>query len=69
MRTGSEPWTVEPNRLFEQYHSLGIAHWSDFDLLEKAAEIVSIPRVDDPSSFELHAPLELLARFSLLPLV
>jgi hypothetical protein len=41
----------------------------DADLCQQAAAIVSRPPVKGSSSFTLHAPLELLARYGLLPLV
>ncbi len=44
-------------------------HDSDHVLVERTARRVSIPRQDPADSFVLHAPLELLARTALLPLV
>jgi hypothetical protein len=41
----------------------------DTDLIEGCAAVIDIPTVAAPSSFELHAPLELLARAILLPQV
>ena len=35
-------------------------------VLQRAARAVSVPKADDPSSFVLHAPLELMARVGLL---
>jgi hypothetical protein len=45
---------------------------SDVELAERAAAVLAVPRaeiVGDRFSFVLHAPLELLARVALLPLV
>lgn len=45
---------------------------SDIELAERAAAVLAVPRaevVGDRFSFVLHAPLELLARVSLLPMV
>lgn len=38
-------------------------------LLEQVAEVVQVPRQEPADSFGLHAPLEVLARWSLLPRV
>ena len=49
-----------------------IDHLSDVALAERAAAVLAVPRaevVGDRFSFVLHAPLELLARVALLPLV
>lgn len=59
---------IEPDEVVHSYDSLGLADWSDLELLRKAAQIVSKPK-QKFSSFAMHAPLELLARFCLLPLV
>lgn len=45
-----------------------VARLSDSELLSAAAEIVARPKREF-SSFRMHAPLELLGRFGLLPLV
>lgn len=47
-------------------------HISDVQLAERAAAVLAVPRAEvagDRFSFVLHAPLELLARVALLPLV
>lgn len=49
-----------------------IDHLSDIELAERAAAVLAVPRAEvlgDRFSFVLHAPLELLARVALLPLV
>ena len=53
---------IEPNEVVQSYDSLGLADWNDFELLRAAASIVSEPK-EEFSSFAMHAPLELLARF------
>ncbi|HPF13280.1 MAG: hypothetical protein H6830_05870 [Planctomycetes bacterium] len=53
----------------EQYHERGIGGWSDAELLHEVAAIVSVPREEPGGSFVLHAPLELAARASLLPML
>jgi hypothetical protein len=45
------------------------AEWSDDQLLRWAAQHLSVPKADPANSFVLHAPLELMARAALLPLV
>ena len=42
---------------------------SDAELIAAVADLVAIPHREAASSFELHAPLELMARARLLPLV
>ena len=42
---------------------------SDAELVAACADVVSVPRSDPEDSFTLHAPLELVARSALLPLV
>jgi len=41
----------------------------DTQLIKSAARAISTPKVAPANSFVLHAPLELLARAALLPLV
>src|SRR5690242_6366140 len=41
-------------------------HPDDADLVAACAAVIDIPKADPPTSFELHAPLELLARALLL---
>lgn len=43
--------------------------WPDDRLLSWAAEVISVPNAGPADSFVLHAPLELMARAALLPLV
>jgi hypothetical protein len=43
--------------------------WPDSQLLAWATSVVGIPKVEPADSFVLHAPLELMARTILLPLV
>lgn len=66
MQSGDNPLSqVQPNEIARSYDSLELADWSDFELLRMAAGIVLQP-TSEPSSFTMHAPLELLARFGLL---
>ena len=52
----------------EFYHSRKLEALSELELFRAAAEIVSQPKLE-LSSFGLHAPLEIMARFNLLSLV
>jgi hypothetical protein len=60
---------IEPADLREEYTGRGLGDWSDARLTAAVAGIVSVPRRDPPTSFVLHAPLELTARAALLPRV
>ncbi len=58
--------------LVDEYDRRRLGEIADHRLVELAAEIVGVPRVEVPaehSSFVLHAPLELMARSALLPYV
>ncbi len=52
-----------------QWERRGLDRLSDGELVGLAAAHLSLPRRDPADSFVLHAPLELLARSALLPLV
>ena len=69
MKTHENPLSaIKPDEVIRSYDALSLENWSEFELFRAAAEIVSEPKLKF-SSFALHAPLELLFRFSLLPLV
>jgi hypothetical protein len=57
-----------PDRVVESYHSRKLEALSETEFFRAAAYIVSQPKLD-LSSFRLHAPLEIMARYHLLPLV
>jgi hypothetical protein len=59
---------IPPDRVAESYHSRKLQALSEMELFRAAAHIVSQPK-RDLSSFRLHAPLEIMARYNLLPLV
>jgi hypothetical protein len=59
---------IPPERVVEAYGERKLDSLSDSELFCAAAYIVSRPKVE-LSSFRFHAPLELMARQSLLPLV
>lgn len=60
---------IDPDDVHDAYDRAGYAELTDAQLFDVAAHAVSVPRRDPASSFVLHAPLELMARRLLLPLV
>src|SRR5215207_9132270 len=60
---------LHPDDVVARWQPLGLDELSDADLLEAAAETLAVPRAAPADSFVLHAPLELMARGGLLPLV
>lgn len=67
METRRNPLSgLEPGEAIRAHDSLDPL--SDEELFRAAAEIIARPK-QEFSSFRMHAPLELLARFGLLPLV
>lgn len=59
---------LDPKKVAEQYRSRQMDQLSDRRIAQQVGAIVSQP-IHGMSSFTLHAPLELLARQGLLPLV
>jgi len=59
---------IPPDRVVESYHSRKLEALSETQLFRAIAQIVSQPK-PELSSFRLHAPLEIMARYNLLPLV
>jgi hypothetical protein len=53
----------------DAWESCALADLSDEQLVESAIAAIMPPKLARPSSFVLHAPLELMARSALLPLV
>jgi hypothetical protein len=60
---------IDPGKLVDEYERRDLDGLGDAELCRQAAAIVSRPLLKGGSSFTLHAPLELLARYGLLPLV
>lgn len=60
---------LTPSDVPTSYSSRGLDRISDDRLSDLVAEIVTRPKAGPADSFVLHAPLELLARTALLPLV
>jgi hypothetical protein len=59
---------IDRKNLANEFARRGLDEISDTNLCQQVAAIVSSPPKND-NSFTLHAPLELLARYGLLPLV
>ena len=57
---------IDPDDVVDEFARRGLDRLSDAALLAAAADIVDGRLVDAPDSFLLHAPLELLARATLL---
>ena len=60
---------IDPDDIHDEYDRAGFDDLSDARLFDRAAGVVSLPRQEEANSFVLHAPLELMARRLLLPLV
>ncbi len=60
---------IDPQHVENEYRSRNLNVLSDADLYREAAAIISPPQQKGINSFALHAPLELLARYGLLPFV
>ena len=59
---------IGPERVVEAYGARELESFSDRELFRAAASIVAKPKLA-LSSFTMHAPLEVMARYTLLPLV
>src|SRR5215204_3597102 len=60
---------LDPGSLGDPRAARPFASWSDAELTDAVASVISRPKREAADSFVLHAPLELLARTALLPLV
>jgi hypothetical protein len=60
---------IDADEIHDGYERSGVDTLTDVQLFDRAAAVVSIPRHQAANSFVLHAPLELMARRLLLPLV
>src|SRR4051794_4143224 len=60
---------IDPADVPNEYRARGLDALGDEQLFDTAARVVSIPKRDPADSFVLHAPLELLARRTLLRFV
>ena len=53
----------------DEYKDRALGELSDAEIFDQVCPIVARPPVRDPTSFTLHAPLEVMARYGLLRLV
>ena len=60
---------IDPDDIHDEYDRAGLADLSDAQLFDLAAHVIAVPKGPAANSFVLHAPLELMARRLLLPLV
>jgi hypothetical protein len=60
---------LDPGAIVDEYPARGLDRLSDGALAELVAASLARPKLAPADSFILHAPLELLARVALLPLV
>ena len=60
---------VDPDDIHDEYERHEFDQLTDAQLFDRSAAVVAIPRQQAANSFVLHAPLELMARRLLLPLV
>jgi hypothetical protein len=60
---------IDRKNLIDEYRRRELSDVSDNNLCQQAAAIISGPATKGGNSFTLHAPLELLARHGLMPLV
>lgn len=60
---------LDPDDIAGAWTTRGLDRISDGELLRATCRRLSIPRSGEATSFTLHAPLELMARAQLLPLV
>jgi hypothetical protein len=60
---------VAPDEVVSRWSELGLSESSDAQLVDAVARRLAVPRRGPANSFVLHAPLELMARASLLRLV
>jgi hypothetical protein len=60
---------IDPKKILDEYERRELEALSDSEVCRQATAIISRPPAEGGSSFTLHAPLELMARAGLLPLV
>lgn len=60
---------IDPKDIVDEYERRRLGTLSDSELYRQAAGVISVPPAKGQTSFTLHAPLELVARYGLLPLV
>ncbi len=60
---------IDPKNLVDEYKDRALGELSDAEIFDQACQIVARPRVQGVTSFTLHAPLEVMARYGLMRLV
>jgi hypothetical protein len=60
---------IDPSNVVEEYRDRALRELSDAEFFDQICPIVARPRVRGLTSFTLHAPLELMARYGLMRLV
>lgn len=60
---------IDPKEIVDEYERRHLDVLSDGELYRQSAAVVSVPPATGQTSFTLHAPLEIIARYGLLPLV
>ncbi len=60
---------IDVSDLRAAYARRGLGQLSDAELAAAVRDVVAVPRRDEANSFVLHAPLELIARARLLPMI
>jgi hypothetical protein len=60
---------IDPKNVVDEYRDRALAELSDAELFDQVCPIVARPPVRGLTSFTLHAPLEVMARYGLMRLV
>jgi hypothetical protein len=60
---------IDPKNVVDEYRDRALRELSDAEIFDQVCEIVARPRVRGLTSFTLHAPLEVMARYGLMRLV
>lgn len=61
--------SIDPKNVVEEYKDRALGELSDAELFDQVCAIVARPPVRNLTSFTLHAPLEVMARYGLMRLV
>ena len=60
---------IDPKNVVDEYKDRALEELSDAELFDQICPIVARPPVRGLTSFTLHAPLEVMARYGLMRLV
>jgi hypothetical protein len=61
--------SIDPKNLLDEYRSRALGDLSDAEIFDQICPIVACPPRRGLTSFTLHAPLEVMARYGLMRLV